>query len=129
MVKKSGGQAELPEDPASMGRIKQIRMVAGIVRKGDPKAMPLVALTGIGILAAFVLVGLLLHLVWLFIPLGLITGLLGALRSRPSSRRSKASQARLPRSCRICAAASPLLRQSRLTGTWTSCIARSAVPA
>ena len=79
MVKKSGGQAELPEDPASMGRIKQIRMVAGIVRKGDPKAMPLVALTGIGILAVFVLVGFLLGLPWLFIPLGVISGLLGAM--------------------------------------------------
>jgi len=79
MVKKSGGMPELPEDPASMGRIKQIRLVAKIVRENNPKALPLVALAGIGVLAVFVLVGLLWALPFLFIPLGVIMGTLAAM--------------------------------------------------
>ena len=43
---------------ASAGRIKQIRMVAGIIRKQNPRALPLIALAGFGTLAVFVLVGL-----------------------------------------------------------------------
>ena len=55
MVKKSG--AEIPDDPASMGRIKQIRMVAGIVRERNPRALPLVALAGVGTAAVLILIG------------------------------------------------------------------------
>jgi Domain of unknown function (DUF4191) len=79
MVKKSGGLPEIPDDPSSMGRIKQIRLVAGIVRKTDPKALPIVALTGVGILAVFVIVGLLVHLLAIFIPLGVLSGVLAAM--------------------------------------------------
>jgi Domain of unknown function (DUF4191) len=79
MVKKSGGTSELPEDPASMGRIKQLRFVAKIVREANPKALPLVALIGVGILAVFVVVGLLVGLLYLFIPLGVIFGTIGAM--------------------------------------------------
>ena len=79
MVKKSGGTSELPEDPASMGRIKQIRFVAKIVREANPKALPLVALIGVGVLAVFVLVGVLVGLPYLFIPLGVIFGTTGAM--------------------------------------------------
>ncbi|HXW47022.1 MAG TPA: DUF4191 domain-containing protein [Streptosporangiaceae bacterium] len=79
MVKKSGGLPEIPDDPSSMGRIKQIRLVAGIVRKTDPKALPIVALTGVGIVAVFVVVGLLLHLLAVFIPLGILSGALAAM--------------------------------------------------
>src|SRR5215469_2279322 len=79
MVKKSGADASSLADPASMGRIKQIRMVAGIVRKGNPRALPLVALTGVGIAAIVILIGYFLGLIWLFIPLGIMAGLLGAM--------------------------------------------------
>jgi Domain of unknown function (DUF4191) len=80
MVKKSDGlMPELPDDPASMGRIKQIRLVGGIVRRANPKALPLVALTGVGILVIFVLLGILIGPLALFIPLGVLTGLLGAM--------------------------------------------------
>jgi Domain of unknown function (DUF4191) len=80
MVKKSDGlMPELPDDPASMGRIKQIRLVGGIVRRANPKALPLVALTGVGILAIFVLLGILIGPLVLFIPLGVLTGLMGAM--------------------------------------------------
>jgi Domain of unknown function (DUF4191) len=63
------------EDPASAGRIKQIRMVAGIIRKTNPRALPLVALAGIGVLALFVAAGLIFSLLPLLIPLGVAAGL------------------------------------------------------
>jgi hypothetical protein len=81
MVKKSAGTAEVPDDPASMGRIKQIRLVAKIIREANPKALPLVALIGVGILAVFVLVGVLWKFAYLFIPLGVIAGSIGAMVS------------------------------------------------
>jgi len=79
MVKKSGADASSPADPASMGRIKQLRMVAGIVRKNNPRALPLVALTGVGIAVVLILIGYFLGLIWGFIPLGILAGLLGAM--------------------------------------------------
>jgi Domain of unknown function (DUF4191) len=80
MVKKSDGlMPDLPDDPASMGRIKQIRLVAGIVRRANPKALPLVALAGVGILVIFVLLGIFIGPLVLFIPLGVLTGLMGAM--------------------------------------------------
>jgi hypothetical protein len=80
MVKKSDGlMPELPDDPASMGRIKQIRLVGGIVRRANPKALPLVALAGVGILAIFVVIGIFIGPLVLFIPLGVLTGLMGAM--------------------------------------------------
>ncbi len=78
MVRKSGAEPPNPADPASMGRIKQLRMVAGIIHKRDPKALPLVALAGIGVAAVVVIVGYFLGLIWAFIPLGIILGLLAA---------------------------------------------------
>jgi hypothetical protein len=78
MVKKSGAEPTNPADPASMGRIKQIRMVAGIVRKGNPKALPLVALAGVGTAAVIILIGYLIGLIWIFIPFGILAGLLAA---------------------------------------------------
>jgi len=68
-----------PPDPASLGRIKQLRMAAGMVRKANPWALPIVALVGVGILAVFVIVGLITGLIFLLLPLGIMSGLLGAL--------------------------------------------------
>jgi hypothetical protein len=79
MVKKSGAEPTNPADPASMGRIKQIRMVAGIVRKGNPRALPLVALAGVGTAAVVILIGYFIGLIWLFIPLAILSGLLAAM--------------------------------------------------
>jgi hypothetical protein len=59
-----------------MGRIKQIRMVAGMIRQANPRAMPVVILSGAGVLAAFVIAGLLTGLAALLIPLGVLLGLL-----------------------------------------------------
>jgi Domain of unknown function (DUF4191) len=66
-------------DPATAGRIKQIRMVAGIIRKSNPRALPLVALAGLGVLAAFVVAGLLTGLLAMLIPLGVLTGLMASM--------------------------------------------------
>jgi Domain of unknown function (DUF4191) len=74
MVKKSGADASNPADPASMGRIKQIRMVAGIVREHDKKSLPLVAAAGVGTAAVLIIVGYFAGLLYLFIPLGILAG-------------------------------------------------------
>ena len=58
-----------------MGRIKQIFMVAGIIRKNDPKAMPIIIGSGVGLLAAFIIAGILTGLLAILIPLGVLSGL------------------------------------------------------
>jgi hypothetical protein len=63
-------------DPASAGRIKQLRMVAGLIRKSNPRALPIVVAAGVGVLAVFVIVGLFTHLLALLIPLGILLGLM-----------------------------------------------------
>jgi hypothetical protein len=78
MVKKSGAESN-PADPASMGRIQQIRMVARIVRERNPKALPLTALAGLGAAAIVVVIGLVTGLVYAFIPLAILAGLLTAI--------------------------------------------------
>ena len=60
------------------GRIKQIRMVAGIVRKANPKALPIVIGTGIGIIAIVVVIAVLIGLYFL-IPLGVLGGIAAAM--------------------------------------------------
>jgi hypothetical protein len=67
------------EDLASAGRLKQIRMVAGLIHKSNPKAMPIVVGSGLGVLAVLVVVGLLTGLAAFLIPLGVLLGLLVAL--------------------------------------------------
>jgi hypothetical protein len=81
MANKPAGAAKSKggADPATPGRIKQIRMVAGIIRKANPRALPLVALAGVGVLAVFVIVGLFTGLLAILIPLGLASGLMAAM--------------------------------------------------
>jgi hypothetical protein len=62
-------------DSGPPGRIKQIRMVAGVVREQNPRALPIIALTAVGIIAVFVIVGLLTGLAGVLIPLGVAAGL------------------------------------------------------
>jgi Domain of unknown function (DUF4191) len=80
MVNKASGAASRKDaaDPASMGRIKQIRMVAGIIRKTNPKALPIVLGTGIGIIAIVVVIAVLTGL-YFIIPLGVLAGIAGAM--------------------------------------------------
>lgn len=81
MANKPAGAANRKDgaDAVPSGRIKQIRMVAGIIRKANPKALPLVALAGIGTLAVFVIVGLITGLLGFLIPLGVLLGALVAM--------------------------------------------------
>jgi hypothetical protein len=81
MVNKPGARAgrKAAADADSPGRIKQIRIVAGMVRQANPKALPIVALAGIGIIALFVILGLVLGLASFLIPLGVLIGLAAAM--------------------------------------------------
>lgn len=65
------------DDPAKAGRLKQIRMVAGLVNRQNKKALPITFGTAAGIAVVFVVAGLVLGQVML-IPLGVMLGLLAA---------------------------------------------------
>jgi len=67
------------EELANAGRLKQIRLMAGLIRRSDPKAMPIIIGSGLGTLAVLVIVGLLTGLATLLIPLGVLLGLLVAM--------------------------------------------------
>jgi len=79
MVRKSGAEPENPADPSSMGRIKQLRMVAGIVHKQDPKSLWLVALAGVGVAAVVIVIGYFVGLIYAFIPIGILLGAMAAM--------------------------------------------------
>jgi Domain of unknown function (DUF4191) len=66
-------------DPASLGRIQQLRMAAKMVRESNRWALPIVALAGVGVLAVFVIVGLVTGLLPFLAPLGVLTGLVLAM--------------------------------------------------
>ena len=68
-----------PPDPASVGRIQQLRIAAGMIRESNRWALPIVALAGVGVLAVFVIVGLVTGLIAFLAPLGVLSGLLAAL--------------------------------------------------
>ena len=61
------------------GRLKQIRIVAGLVRKANPKALPIIIGTAVGVIAICVVVGLLTGTAAFLIPLGVLLGLMGAM--------------------------------------------------
>jgi hypothetical protein len=75
---KSGAAKGGTPSPASMGRIKQLRMAAGMVHQANPKAMPIVAAAGLGTLVVIVLVGVLLGMYFL-IPIGVLLGIFVAM--------------------------------------------------
>ncbi len=63
------------DDEATPGRIAQIRMVAGLVHKANPRALPIVIGSGVAVLVVLVVVGLLTGLGGYLIPLGVLGGL------------------------------------------------------
>ena len=67
------------QDLANAGRLKQIRMIAGLIRRSNPRAMPIIIGSGLGILVVLVVVGLLTGLAYLLIPLGVLLGLLASM--------------------------------------------------
>jgi hypothetical protein len=77
MVTKPPGARSKKAADETPGRFKQIGMVAGIVRKANPKALPIVAAVGLGIIAIAVVVGLFTSP--FVIPLGVLLGVLAAM--------------------------------------------------
>ena len=65
-------------DEAKPGRIAQLRMVAGLVHKANPKAMPIIIGTGVAIIVVFVIAGLLSGYAGNVIPFGVLLGILAA---------------------------------------------------
>jgi hypothetical protein len=81
MSRKSGAadpaiNREAAADLANAGRLKQIRMVAGMVHRSNPRAMPIIIGSGLGTLVILVVVGLLIGPAALLIPLGVLLGVL-----------------------------------------------------
>jgi len=81
MVNKPAGGANRQggTDPASLGRIQQLRIAAGMVRKANPWALPIVVLIAVAVIVVFVVAGLLTGLIALLAPLGVLVGLMGAM--------------------------------------------------
>ncbi len=67
------------DDLAKAGRLKQMRMVAGLVNQQNRKALPIVFGSAVGIIVVFVLVGLLTGFAAYLIPLGVLLGLLAGM--------------------------------------------------
>jgi hypothetical protein len=63
------------EDVQNAGRLKQIRMVAKLVNQQNKRALPIVFGSAVGIIVVFVLLGLFVGPIGLFIPLGVLLGL------------------------------------------------------
>ncbi len=83
MAKKSpdttaGANPAAAADGVPPGRIRQIRMAASMVHEANPRALPLVALAGLGTLVILVVLGVVLGMTFL-IPLGVLLGLLVAM--------------------------------------------------
>ncbi|MBW8480806.1 DUF4191 domain-containing protein [Actinomadura parmotrematis] len=57
------------------GRLKQIRMVAQVLKQADPKALPIVFAAALGSLVVVILIGLLIDQLWFFIPLGILVAI------------------------------------------------------
>jgi Domain of unknown function (DUF4191) len=67
------------EDLANAGRLKQVRMIAGLIHRTNPRAMPIVIGSGLGTMAVLIIIGLFTGLTFLLIPLGVLLGLLVAI--------------------------------------------------
>ena len=63
------------EDLQNAGRLKQIRMAAGLVNQRDKKALPITIGSGVAIIAVLVVVGWLTGQLLILIPLGVLAGL------------------------------------------------------
>jgi hypothetical protein len=65
--------ANKPTDGAERpGRLKQIRMIAQVLRQANPKALPLVFGAAIGTLVLVIVLGLVIGQLWFAIPLGIL---------------------------------------------------------
>jgi hypothetical protein len=67
------------EDIAKAGRLKQVRMVAGLVNKQNRRALPITFGAAALVIVVFVVIGLLTGLAAFLIPLGVLLGLMTAM--------------------------------------------------
>ena len=67
------------EDLQNAGRLKQIRMVARLVNQQNKRALPITFGAAAGVIVVFVLVGLFVGPLALFLPVGVLLGLLTAM--------------------------------------------------
>jgi hypothetical protein len=67
------------EDLAKAGRLKQMRMVAGLINRQNKRALPVTFGSAAGVLVVFVLIGLFVGPLALYIPLGVLLGALAAM--------------------------------------------------
>lgn len=65
------------EDLQNAGRLKQMRIVAGLVHRQNPKAMPIVIGSGLAILVILVVIGVITG-EWYLIPFGVLLGVLAS---------------------------------------------------
>jgi Domain of unknown function (DUF4191) len=80
MSRKSGSAdpaitRDAAQELASAGRLKQMRVMVGVVRRSSPRAMPIIIGSGLATLAVMVIIGLLTGLAIPFGILGLLLGL------------------------------------------------------
>ncbi|GAA2985005.1 MULTISPECIES: DUF4191 domain-containing protein [Streptosporangium] len=59
--------AKKPEDSERPGRVKQLRMIAQIIKQANPKGMPIVYASALGTLVLFVVIGLVTGWWYLFV--------------------------------------------------------------
>ena len=64
------------QELANAGRLKQVRMIAGMVHRTNPRALPIVFGSGLGVAAVLIIVGLFTGLAPILIPLGVLLGVL-----------------------------------------------------
>lgn len=79
MVSKQPGAGARKGADETPGRLRQIGMVAGIIRKANPRALPITIAAGVGIIVIAVVVGLLTGTAGYVIAPGVLVGVLVAM--------------------------------------------------
>ena len=80
MVRKpADNPARRDGDDAMPGRIAQLRMVLALLRRTNPRAIPLILLAAVAVIGVFIVAGLLSGLAGFLIPLGVLAGVLVAM--------------------------------------------------
>jgi Domain of unknown function (DUF4191) len=67
------------EDLAKAGRLKQMRMVAGLINRQNKRALPITFGSAAAVLVVFALIGLFVGPLGLYLPLGVLLGALAAM--------------------------------------------------
>ncbi|MEO3783294.1 DUF4191 domain-containing protein [Actinocorallia sp. B10E7] len=68
--------SDMAENDDKPGRFRQIRMVAQLVHRSNPKALPIVFASALGTLALFVVLGFFISSLWFMIPLGIMAAII-----------------------------------------------------